>query len=380
MPLSTEIEKSIVDLVRSQHADITTPAYIYAIEQVEDNYKKLKANLDTPVIISIKANHCPELLSRAACFFEDGYEVASLGELRLRAGTKQRILVNTPAYDEKFIEVASRYKATFIIDHVEQFNLIAKVQKKRNIENDVLLRLNLDAISKGPDAKPEDHFGMDEANLQQAIKKAASLGIKVSGLHIFCGSNNFLKKSNSCIQAIENVYDQVSKSLGYALEFVNLGGGIPANWQELDIDFAAYRKAILPLKNKTTVVHEAGRAIFGSAGYFLTEVISTKSINQQNYLVCDGGMAQNFLLAKTEHVIRKLDAPIIINEINDDTITNYKLVGASCNRDDVIGELKSFEGTIKIGHRALFKNCGAYNALYTVNKFLALKEFKEYII
>jgi len=380
MSLCKEIEQSVVAQIKQQQGEIQTPAYIYSTEQVEDNYKSLKANLGTPLIVSIKANHCPELLSRTACYFEDGYEVASLGELKLRAGTKQRIFINTPAYDQKFIEVAARYQSTFIVDHLEQLDLIEQVKQKRKFDNDVLLRLNLDAISKGITAKPEDHFGLDETNLRLAIDKVKSLELKVAGLHVFCGSNNFVKKADSCIQAINNVFDRVCESLGYQVELINLGGGLPANWRELNIDFEAYREAIKPLQQKAQVVHEAGRAIFGSAGYFLTEIISKKSINQQHYLVCDGGMAQNFLLAKTEHVIRKLDAPILIHESTGQAKANYKFVGASCNRDDVIGELKDHVGSINIGNLALFKNCGAYNALYTVNKFLALKEFNEYII
>ncbi len=261
-----------------------------------------------------------------------------------------------------------------------QLNLIESVKSRRDIQNQVLLRVNLDAICNGVEAQPGDHFGMDEKNIRLAIEKVMELNVKVAGLHIFCGSNNFVKRSSDCVKAIDALYERVCESLGYQLELINLGGGFPVDWQEQDINFADYRSAIAPLQQKAEVIHESGRAIFGSAGYFLTEVISKKSINNSHYLICDGGIAQNFLLSKTEHIIRKYDAPISISKNKHDREKHYKFVGSSCNRDDVIGELKSYDKEILVGDKFLFKNCGAYNAVYTVNKFLALKEYKEYIV
>ncbi|MBZ9613161.1 alanine racemase [Rheinheimera maricola] len=373
------VKNSVIELLRATRNELVTPAYIYSVEQVGLNYKDLKEALGTPLVVSIKSNHCPELLSRAAYHFEDGYEVASLGELRLRSGTKQKVYINTPAYSKKMVEVASRYNATFIVDHLAQLDVIAEVKQERDFNNDVLLRLNFDAVVKGAAAYPDDHFGMDLPALRAAIAKVIDIGIKVSGLHIFAGSNNFLKKSQACVAAVEGLYDLVSEMLGYPLAVINLGGGIPANWREKNIDFKSYRDALSGLQQKATVIHESGRAIFGTAGYFLTEVVSTKSINEKNIIVCDGGMAQNFLLAKTEHVIRKYDTPFVFSDKAGEA-KNYIFVGSSCNRDDVIGEAKSCKNNIDIGDKVLFENCGAYNSMYTVSKFLALKEYKEYVI
>ncbi len=379
MTTADQLKSTVVELIENARDELETPAYIYSVEQVGVNYRDLKALLGTPLIVSIKANHCAELLSRAASHFGDGYEVASLGELRLRAGTKQKIYINTPAYSKKMVEVASRYNATFIIDHVEQLDSIIAVKQERDFKNDLLLRVNVDALVRGADAKLDDHFGMDLAALRQAIERAKQAEIKVLGLHVFVGSNNFQKKAITTVAAVESLVDLVVEQLGYALDIINLGGGIPANWREKDIDFAAYRAAIAPLQAKATVIHEAGRAIFGSAGYFLTSVVSRKAIQSTQIVVCDGGMAQNFLLAKTEHVIRKHEQPHIF-AASKQTPTNYMFVGSSCNRDDVIGEAKSIYKDIKAGDKILFDNCGAYNALYTVSKFLALKEYKEYVI
>src|SRR5262249_51325660 len=144
----------------------------------------------------------------------------------------------------------------------------------------------------------------------------------------------------ACVEVVEKLFDAVGETLGYPLEVINLGGGIPSDWREKNIDFAAYRASLQPLKRKAEIIHEAGRAIFGTAGYFVAEVVSVKSIGAKRFVVCDGGMAQNFLLAKTEHVIRKYDRPSLVSERPSDERRDYTFVGASCNRDDVIGEYK----------------------------------------
>lgn len=379
MDLSDSIRKTIIELLKSGQGNVATPAYIYSVEQVGENYRDLRELLGTPLVVSIKANHCPELLSRAAFNFDDGCEVASLGELRLRSGTRRKIYINTPAYTKKMVEVASRYDSTFIIDHIAQLDIIGEVKEKSAFNNSVLLRLNFDT-ARGGDTQPKDHFGMDPKTLFEAAAKARDMGVKVAGLHIFCGSNGFVGKSAACVEAVEKLHDAVGEILGYPLEVINLGGGISSDWRDKNIDFASYRASIEPLKRKASVIHESGRAIFGSAGYFVTEVVSTKTVGNKRFVVCDGGMAQNFLLAKTEHVIRKYDRPILVGERPATERRDYTFVGASCNRDDVIGEYKDCPNDILPGDRIVFGQCGAYNALYTVNKFLALKDFAEYVI
>lgn len=379
MDLADSVHNSIIGMLEEGQGNITTPAYIYSVEQVGENYKDLKEALGTPLVVSIKANHCLELLSKAAFNFDDGCEVASLGELRLRSGSRRKIYINTPAYTKKMVEVASRYDSTFIIDHIAQLDIIGDVKQQGTFNNSVLLRLNFDT-ARNEDVQPKDHFGMDPKTLLVAAEKAREMGVKVAGLHVFCGSNGFVGKSAACVEAVERLYDRVSEALGYPLEVINLGGGISSDWREKNIDFASYRASLEPLKSKAAVIHESGRAIFGSAGYFVTEVVSVKSVGTKRFVVCDGGMAQNFLLAKTEHMIRKYDRPSLIGGRISPERRDYTFVGASCNRDDVIGEYRDCPKDILPGDRIVFGQCGAYNAMYTVNKFLALKDYSEYVI
>lgn len=379
MDLNQDVHMTLIDLLHQSQQTVVTPAYIYSVEQVVENYNDLKAALGTPLIVSIKANHCAELLARTAFSFDDGCEFASLGELRLRAGTRNKVYVNTPVYSKKLIEVASRYDAVFIIDHIAQLDVLGEFAAKGAFKCPVLLRINLDA-AKGGVASSRDHFGMDTPGVFAAAHKALELGIEVAGLHVFCGSNGFVERSSNCIEVVEALFDEVSQVLGYPLTLINLGGGITTDWRERNIDFATYRQRIASLCARATVVHESGRAIFGSAGYFLAEVVSVKHVGDKHYLVCDGGIAQNFLLAHTEHVIRRHAAPTVLIKRFTNQPKDYLLVGSSCNRDDVIGELKNCLHDIQAGDRVMFRNCGAYNALYTMNKFLALPQSCEYIV
>jgi len=380
MSLADRIQSAIVDLLEHEQSNITTPAYIYSAEQVGENYKELKEALGTPLVVSVKANHCPELLARVAAYFTDGCEISTLGELRLRAGTRQKVYVNTPAYTNKMVEMASRYDAIFIIDHIAQLDIFAEVKRKQALNNPVLLRINFDVVLKGDSARIKDHFGMDARTLLEAAAKAKNIGITVAGLHVFCGSNGFIEKSSGCVDIVDRLHSAVIGVLGYPLEVVNLGGGIPTDWREKNIDFASYRKLLEKLKGKFSIIHEAGRAVYGSAGYFVTEVVSVKSIGKEHFVVCDGGIAQNFLLAKTESIIRKYEHPTVVGAGSCNVRRDYTFVGASCSRDDIIGEIRDSSLDIRPGNKIVFNQCGAYNALYTVHNFLALKQHAEYII
>jgi diaminopimelate decarboxylase len=124
-----------------------------------------------------------------------------------------------------------------------------------------------------------------------------------------------------------------------------------------------------------------------SIGFFATRVRYTKQVEDLNYVICDGGIAQNFLLAKTENTLRKLNTPTLwTKEPKEPTepATRQKaacqFVGSSCSKDDVIGKQSDEHILPQPGDVMIFDNCGAYNASYTVSPFLQLPAATTYII
>jgi diaminopimelate decarboxylase len=229
----------------------------------------------------------------------------------------------------------------------------------------------------------DDHFGMEFVDVLASCKKLKVAGIQVDGIHCFGGSNSWSKNGLTIVEAMKECLPHMERELGYAIRVVNLGGGF-SGVEEAE-EYKVYSEAIHSIKEKYQIMHEAGRAVFRTAGVFVSRVTATKRIGHREYVVCDGGMAQNFLLCRTEAGVRFYSTPRHqpCRKNGGDILESAKevtVVGSSCNHQDVIGRIKKVERPIIPEDYMIFENCGAYHSTYTVSPFLGLKPAIFYIL
>jgi diaminopimelate decarboxylase len=375
---------------------LATPAYVYSVSEVARRIRALKEALRTPVVISLKA--CPnhDILSRLPADCLDGLEVASRGELHMVAGMRlPHFYVNTPALTDTLVRGGLGAKASFIVDMPQHLSMIAGLRGQREVRP-LMLRLTNKLIGQYcPDAPTlrDDQFGMDLEQALTAIDLAQSLGFEIGGVHLYAGPHTFGRAARHVVDTMLAVVPTLEARLGYPLRTANLGGGLEERWPEKGYDFGAYRAALTRLPSHIEVIHEFGRAIFSSAGSFAVRVLFTKTVAGQRYAVCDGGMAQAFLLAQTENILRKYRTPWVakstttagqpssvnVAAVEDSNTKRVKTIitGSTCSRDDVIGE--TFD-TLAQGDVLVFDNCGAYHRTYSMNNFLLLGEPSVYVI
>lgn len=364
-------------------AALETPCYVFDPATVIEDHARLRAELGTPLVVSMKANPVLDLLVRCNHAFSDGIEIASLGELNVTVGrmTVPRY-VNTPALDGALAAAALACRATLIIDGPQQLALVREAAAKaRGANLRIGLRINAGALIDASH-RQRDHFGMDLDTLWSLLDGLADDTLKVAGLHVFAGSHSFSDCSVAIAERMASLVADVRGHRGAALEFVNLGGGIPANWRESGLDFAAYRAALARLQQQpVTVMHEAGRAIFSRGGAFLTRVLATRSVAGQAVAVCDGGMAQCFALAQTENFVKKPATPRLV-ELGEPRTAMVPdagptlIVGSSCNKADRIGQIEG--KSPRVGDLLVFDHCGAYHS-YSPTGFLNLRSAQRYI-
>lgn len=361
---------------------VQTPAFVYCAAAAQRRIRLLKEALGTKVIISFKASNQQDILARLEPEYFDGIEVASRGELHMNAGLHSRhFYVNTPALTEQLVRATLGAKARIILDTPSHLEMIARLRGARTVEP-ITLRLSNKLVAHFSADTPrlrDDQFGMDMEQVRQAIARAAELGIAIEGLHLYAGPHTFGKAALHVAEAMTAIVQQVEQWLGHPLAVLNLGGGLEENWTERGHDFAGYRAAIAPLVERYEVIHEFGRAIFSDCGVFVTRVLQSKSVCGQRYAVCDGGMAQAFLLAQTENMMRKHRAPRLYGrpaEPLPDAQTTI-ITGSTCSRDDVIG-IAPF--AVEAGDLLVFDNCGAYTRTYSMNNFLQLGEASNYVL
>lgn len=362
--------------------NLSTPCYVLDPQAAVLRHGALKKALGTGLVVSLKANPNPDLFVRCAQAFVDGVELASVGELNTVVGraTIPKI-VNTPAMDSYLMSAAIASRATVVLDARHQVEMFAAASP--NVAKlPVIIRLNAAGlVGDSSERGGADHFGMDVRDALTAIARLRALGHGVRGLHVFAGSSTFAKWSARLVEAMEQFLPPAESALGGPLELVNLGGGFPEDWETRIDSFARYRRLLESLERRTRVYHEAGRGVFSKAGHFVTKVLALKSVNGSDFAICDGGLAQCFMLAQTEKVMKHFARPEVVamNEGLPATVSRrLRIVGNTCSRADVIGELESGV-TVAPGDRLIFQDCGAYTT-YSPATFLSMRPAHFYLI
>lgn len=379
---------SLASLDPSILTELETPCYLFDPSIVAEDLEALRAELGTPVIVSLKASPVLDLLVRCNHVLGDGVEIASMGELNMTIG---RIsvprFVNTPAMDGKLVAAALAARATLIVDSPHQITLIESALRTPQAAGrpapHIILRVNAGSLLGRADAS-QDQFGMDLPTLYRVLDRLSSGGtkLKVVGLHAFAGSLSFAASAAPLAQALAALVPELRKFSAAPLETVIIGAGLAADWRESLPDFAGYREALAPLKRQVEVRHEAGRAIFSRSGRFAVRVVATKALGERGIVVCDGGMAQCFPLAQTEQFVKRWRSPKLVSLSGEQPADyaeprTYTVVGNSCNRADVVGQLDTRRAP-QPGDMLVFEHCGAYHS-YSPTGFLNLRPAQRYI-
>jgi len=359
---------------------LQTPAYLFDPAVVCARYAALRAALGTRLIVSLKANSLADLLLRCGASFRDGIELASIGELeQALARVQAPRYVNNPAMDDAFMAAAQVSGCIFIVDSLQQAERLAALPPGRQAAR-VLLRLNV-AAERG--LAEADQFGMGVADALRAGRLLQAAGCELQGVHAFNGSHRLASDGIAHAQALAALLPALETGLAQRLPWLNLGGGFGEDWEDHPEPLRRYVASLAPLAEGRVLVHEAGRAIFGRAGVFVTRAVATKSLGTRRVVVCDGGIAQSFLLAGTESPLKRLRAPRLVPERSaGEAVPELRFVGSSCSRQDVIGRIAPPGGTAlqpQPGDHCVFDDCGAYHSSYTVAGFLRLPAARLYL-
>lgn len=358
-------------------AGLETPCYLFDPATVAADLQELRERLGTGVVVSVKASPVLDLLVRCNPAFGDGIEIASMGELNLTIGRLSvPRFVNTPALDPTLVAAALACKATLVADSPAQVAMIERATQGR-APLGILLRVNAASLL-GRGGPAADHFGMDLATLRGELARLAPAAgtVRVIGLHVFAGSLSFATQAADLVQRLAGLVGELRGTA--PLELALVGAGLPPDWRESGLDFTAYRQALGDLQGQVRVLHEAGRAVFSRAGSFMTRVVGTKDLQGESVLVCDGGMAHCFALAQTEQFVKRRREPRLLKATATDApLRSHTVVGNSCNRADVIGQLQA-PGTPAPGDLLLFEHCGAYHS-YSPTGFLNLRPARRYL-
>jgi len=242
----------------------------------------------------------------------------------------------------------------FVVDNLEELNAINQEAGKRNIKQNILIRLSpgidshtFEAVITG---KVDSKFGIAIATGQadEIIGYALSLpNVSLQGLHCHIGSQIFdIKPFCDTADLMLEYVAHLNKKFGYKAIKLNLGGGFGVKYLESDSEIN-YVKNIKEISEHIKaqckkfnvempdIIMEPGRSLVADSGLTLYTVGSVKEITgYKNYVSIDGGMTDNPRYALynspyTIYVASKMDKE-----------ANYKatIAGRCCESGDLIQE------------------------------------------
>jgi diaminopimelate decarboxylase len=362
---------------------LDTPCYLYDPDCVREDYAELSRLLGTALIVSIKANSDPDLLAACVSDFTDGIELASRRELDIVRQHPVPKFLTTPALTPELMRAGLAAQATLVLDNLQQVELAIAESRTRKLTS-LILRLNSgELLPEASRRSPGDRFGMCTADVIEAGKRLRAAGIPLRGMHVFAGSQTFSRAAVPLVAGLVRLLPDLEHSLGQRIGFLNLGGGIPAEWRSQKLDFRSYREALAPLQAGRVLAHEAGRAIFARCGAFVTRVLSRKRLNAHHVVACDGGMVHAFQLAQTELPIKLLRAPALISaDATERPAADGPVlfVGNTCSNVDRIGCVEAGAPLPEPGDYCIFAATGAYFATYTLAGFLGIPPARVYVL
>lgn len=349
-----------------------TPFYLYDIDllrQTLDSVTAMASRYGFKLHYAIKANYDPRILQTIK-EYGVGIDCASGNEVRcaIESGfAPEGIVYAGVGKKDKEIEYAiSQGIFSINCESLEELEQIDRIAAKLGKIQDIALRINPDIDPKTNSCidtgQADSKFGisyeevMDNAAMIQAYKN-----VKIKGMHLHIGSQ--IRE----LHVFEYLCDKVNAivlkltSLGFAFDFVDVGGGLGINYDvpenEPIPNFASVFAIIgQHLKAEGREVHfEFGRAIVAQCGELITKVLYRKdTATGRKLVIVDASMTELIrpALYGAYHNIENISS-------TEEKRERYSIVGTACESTDVFDKNVNLPLT-KRGDLLTIKSAGAY--------------------
>ncbi len=371
-----------------------TPCYIYFKRLLRQRVSELKSCLPAAfqVHYAIKANPNPGLLQELSSL-GIGADVASLGELvKARASGMPPSLIEFSGPGKTEGELAEAIKqgtASINAEGLSEVESVVRISRRLGIKANVGLRINPrhTTQSAGMRMSGDTQFGMPvelAAETLRFIKKQPET-LSFTGIHVHSGSQ--MLSAAAVLQNFRTILDlalEISRLNILPIGKINFGGGWGikyfSNQSSLDLKqlggglnelFNDHKYSCLSHARR---IVEPGRFLVGECGLYVTTVLYRKPGVEREFLIVDGGMHQNYLLAGgMGQVIRRnfeMDA-ISRNPAPGRAGAAYDIAGCLCTPQDILATNFHSEREIREGDRIAFFNTGAYGLTASPTHFLS---------
>jgi len=342
-----------------------TPVLIMDLSRVEAQYRALRAALpEAQVLYAIKANPHPAVLRRLASI-GCGFDIASLGELELcRSISGPAALVSFGNTVKKEADIAAAHAAgidLFALDSpLEQAKIGRAAPGAQTI-----CRL---AVSGGGAQWPLSHkFGCTIDEAVDLLADARRIGLNPAGVSFHVGSQQIEPDAwRLAIHRAGEVF-RLAARRGVELEFLDLGGGLPAHYTLDPPPIEAYVESIRAALRETfgsaapRLLIEPGRYLVGDAGVLVAEVVLVAERPHERvarWVYLDVGLYSGLDETMDERIRYRLHVPGPERPCGP-----VVLAGPTCDSADILYRHGvDLPLDLMPGERVIFLSAGAYTA------------------
>ncbi len=357
----------------------SSPRLVYDLQRVKENFSQfVKLFGDIKPYYAVKANSSVKivtLLNRLG----SNFDCASINEIKIctRLGISARKISfgNTVKKTEDIKKAFKLGVKLFAFDCEEELLKIREFAPKSKVY------CRLQVYNGGAEWPLSKKFGCSSKELEYLLIKASKIGLNPVGLSFHVGSQQLSKKTwEKAIKTSSQIYKKFKKKY-FELSFLNIGGGMPANYENKKIDFKDYAKNILNLINKyydevipENIIAEPGRFLVASAGVLESEVILIKKKDNIRWLYLDVGRYSGLAETEGEAIKYKIE----FYRKNKAKKVKYIIAGPSCDSHDILYQKKLYTLPINIksGDRLRIFSAGSYITSYQ-SEFNGIKKIKE---
>lgn len=364
------IEDKLLDCIIKRKDDLETPLYLYSADQLDLAAGQL-LNLfpdGSRLFYSLKANPQPGIVKH---FAQQGIypEVASVGERRMCLQTgvaAEKILVGGVSKSSHYLaEVCDSGCFALVLDSLSEWRRL-KTVIANGLQPNVLLRVAPGVPLGGLDMAGSSQFGL---SCEQAVRIAyeCNSGSAVfRGLHFYFGSQRL--EAEPVLNALQIVVKTIrafeTEGLEVSVVDVGLGCGVPYLEKDEALDYDALGEQLQPIWANSVwdgieICSEAGRALAGKAGYYVTRVTEVKQLHGKTFVFLDGGINAHNPGAALGRLLPGNPGFLYVTRARSDARIPMTFVGNLCTSTDLLGQdVEAPE--LNEGDLVVIPNSGAY--------------------
>jgi diaminopimelate decarboxylase len=172
-----------------------------------------------------------------------------------------------------------------------------------------------------------------------------------------------------------------AEGLQVPLVDVGLGCGVPYLEKDRALDYEALAEQLRarwqdPVWAGVEIWSEAGRALVGQAGYYVSRVTEVKQLHGKTFVFLDGGLNNHNPGVGLGRFLRSNPEFLFVTEAESDNRAAVNLVGNLCSSADVIGQDVSAP-ELREDDLVVIPNSGAYMQTTALWGFNSQRLFSE---